>query len=274
MFFHKVETNHVIFKRYKTKKVILLRSFGYSGELNINKAKICDFNKNIVLIPKGSIVSAKLFKGNDQGIIELITLNSSDLNFIWNKLYGLNKFIFDKDTEEINAFEDFISHKDKGICDIFIMNRLVQKQRCMKAIVKQLLMQSTLNILLSLYIKGEDISIIFEYESELSLTEKLAYIFTKDPCKTWTLELAAQSMALSVSALRRSLTNEDESFSQILNNVRISIAENHLRLGSFSILKISNLSGFSSSAYFCTVFKKKHSITPKEFRERYKVSNH
>ncbi|EOA8958772.1 helix-turn-helix transcriptional regulator [Vibrio harveyi] len=271
MFIHKFETNQFIVKPYRNKKVILLNLKGYTGKLIINSKVIYDFNDYIIVIPEGCVIAANLFKDSENGVINFITLNNHDLDFLWQKLNSLNKFIFDKKSNNYynsTSFNKFISYKNKIFHDIVLMNQIVQEQTCMKKSRNLLLKQSVFNILVTLYINGQDINKIFKHKSEILLSEKLAHIFTKDPRKNWTLELAAQSMALSVSTLRRGLSSEDKSFSQILNNVRIGIAENYLRLGSFSILKVSNLSGFKSSAYFCTVFKKKHLITPQKFRQK------
>ncbi|MHA2779997.1 helix-turn-helix transcriptional regulator [Vibrio campbellii] len=80
-------------------------------------------------------------------------------------------------------------------------------------------------------------------------------------------------MFTSPSTLRRNLSKEGGAFSHILNDVRLGISINYLTFTSYNVLKISELSGFNSSAYFCTIFKKKYGVTPQEFRKNSKENN-
>ncbi len=56
------------------------------------------------------------------------------------------------------------------------------------------------------------------------------------------------------------------SFTEYLQNKRISYAENLLKNSSMSVREISEISGFSSPSYFISIFKKKRGCTPVSLR--------
>ena len=60
-------------------------------------------------------------------------------------------------------------------------------------------------------------------------------------------------------------------FVTYLNTVRIKAACDILKKEKDSILEISNKCGFSSSHYFCKVFKKEKGMTPREYRAQFKL---
>lgn len=59
-----------------------------------------------------------------------------------------------------------------------------------------------------------------------------------------------------------------KSFSSLLAETRLEFAENALLSSSTAVEKIAALSGFSTTTYFYQVFKRKHHMTPTEFRNR------
>ncbi len=56
------------------------------------------------------------------------------------------------------------------------------------------------------------------------------------------------------------------SFTEYLQNKRISYAENLVKTSDLSVKEISRISGFSSPSYFISVFKKKRGCTPASLR--------
>ncbi len=54
-----------------------------------------------------------------------------------------------------------------------------------------------------------------------------------------------------------------------LLSTRIKTSEHLLTSTDFSVSQIASMCGFTSHAYFTMVFKKKHSLTPQEFRQQY-----
>lgn len=62
-------------------------------------------------------------------------------------------------------------------------------------------------------------------------------------------------------------------FVTYLNTVRIKAACEIMKREKDSILEIANKCGFSSSHYFCKVFKKEKGMSPSEYRAQFKVSS-
>ena len=53
-----------------------------------------------------------------------------------------------------------------------------------------------------------------------------------------------------------------------LNSIRLKFAAGKLRITSFRIKEIAQMSGFISSSHFCTVFQEKYGMTPGDYRQR------
>ncbi|HDM8223120.1 TPA: helix-turn-helix transcriptional regulator [Vibrio campbellii] len=275
MFFHNINASNFRLHNYRTKKTIFARVSGYQGDININSSPVQEFNNSLIIIPKNSFVHVNISKLTEQSELDFISLNDFDIGFIKQDLYELNKFIFDKRNRKLCRSSDggnFLKAHNKDFCDVFLMNRVVDGHRCMGRLNKTLLRQSVVELLIHLHLENKDINIVLNMKSDLSVSERLSNLLMREPRKHWTLEAAALSMATSISTLRRGLSAEQKSFSCILNEVRLNVAIRYLKFSNFSILKISNLSGFKSSAYFCTVFKKNKLTTPQQFRSRFRKS--
>jgi AraC-like DNA-binding protein len=273
MFFHNINSGNFKLPNYRTKKIIFARVSGYKGDVSINGSPVPEFNNSLIIIPKNSFISANLSKVSDQAELDFISLNDTDIECIKHDLYELNKFIFDKRNRRVCHSNDggsFIKSKKKDFCDVFLMNRVVDGHPCMDRLNKAILRQSVVELLIHLHLENKDINVVLNIKSELLISERLSNLLMREPKKHWTLEAAALSMATSVSTLRRGLSAEQKSFSCILNEVRLNVATRYLKFSNFSILKISNLCGFKSSAYFCTVFKKNKHVTPQQFRSNYR----
>lgn len=86
------------------------------------------------------------------------------------------------------------------------------------------------------------------------------------------LESTASFLGMSIATLKRRLSAEGLSFSQILKIKRVNYAATKLRLSNKSIAQIALESGFKSAAHFSTAFKGVQGLTPKEFRQQIKKS--
>ncbi len=60
------------------------------------------------------------------------------------------------------------------------------------------------------------------------------------------------------------------SVGEYINSVRMEAAEKLLKTTNLTINQISNETGYLSSSYFCTLFKKKYNITPNEYRTKFR----
>jgi len=85
------------------------------------------------------------------------------------------------------------------------------------------------------------------------------------------LEALADEMAMSPRTLQRKLAAEDESFSSILESVRLELAEHYLRLSDLSILNIAFALGFSESSAFSHAFRQSRGISPGDYRKRHSL---
>ena len=78
----------------------------------------------------------------------------------------------------------------------------------------------------------------------------------------------AHATGVSPSYLSKLFTRElNVQFSDFVNDVKLREAEKLLLTTDKSITEISFLSGFSSTAYFISIFKQKHSLTPAKYRK-------
>ena len=57
-------------------------------------------------------------------------------------------------------------------------------------------------------------------------------------------------------------------FSTMLNAKRLRRAEKLLRMSMFPIRRVSEMTGFQHSEYFCRIFKRKYGVSPREYRNR------
>ncbi|ENP8340504.1 helix-turn-helix transcriptional regulator [Vibrio harveyi] len=268
MFFHQVQSKKVTLKPYRSKRSLLVRISNYQGFIAINGNEVSLFNNSLLVIPEGAMVECDLLRQSDESSFEVVTLNKTDIKKMKVKLEKLNDLILNK-----NKNESFILYKSKELCEIFYSNRQLNNCQKLKSIKNIALKQSIFHLVLLLYKKGVDVSILFNSDYHISLSSRLAKLFMSEPTKKWTLDLAASCMFTSPSTLRRNLSKEGGAFSHILNDVRLGISINYLTFTSYNVLKISELSGFNSSAYFCTIFKKKYGVTPQEFRKNSKENN-
>lgn len=64
-------------------------------------------------------------------------------------------------------------------------------------------------------------------------------------------------------------TNNDQGFSEYVNQVRIEKSVDYLQSGAEPIAEISSLVGYSDHSYFCKVFKKLKGTSPSNYRRQY-----
>lgn len=61
-------------------------------------------------------------------------------------------------------------------------------------------------------------------------------------------------------------------FTTFLNKIKVRSAVNLLLTTNKSISEIAYLVGFSTSAYFCNIFKKEYAVTPHEYKKRHSLN--
>ncbi|MFA0015982.1 helix-turn-helix domain-containing protein [Vibrio lentus] len=121
--------------------------------------------------------------------------------------------------------------------------------------------------LLSLMVeKHPALLVIIARASRLTVTQKVIHYIEQNIENNISLDTLASYMGMSPATLKRRLSAEDLSFSNLLKIKRIAHAATQLRTSAKSITQIAYESGFKSAAHFSTAFKTYHGKTPKDFR--------
>ncbi|PMM50211.1 AraC family transcriptional regulator [Vibrio splendidus] len=102
--------------------------------------------------------------------------------------------------------------------------------------------------------------------SSLNVTQKVIHYIEQNIENNISLDTLASYIGMSPATLKRRLSAEDLSFSNLLKIKRIAHAATQLRTSNKSITQIAYESGFKSAAHFSTAFKTYHGKTPKDFR--------
>lgn len=87
------------------------------------------------------------------------------------------------------------------------------------------------------------------------------------PTGDFSLETLASHLAMSPRTLQRKLAAEEESFSQVLETMRMELADHHLRSTDASIMDIALTLGFSQASAFSHAFRQARGISPADFRK-------
>ncbi|MCY7262838.1 MULTISPECIES: helix-turn-helix transcriptional regulator [Pseudomonas] len=98
------------------------------------------------------------------------------------------------------------------------------------------------------------------------LCERVQQILMSNPARDWTVACVAERLNLGASTLRRQLANENDSFSNILENVRLGLALQWLQTTPRPIGEIAAASGYASASRFAVRFRKHYGLSPRELR--------
>ena len=83
------------------------------------------------------------------------------------------------------------------------------------------------------------------------------------------LQVTARLFSLTPRTLHRRLLEEDTSFRELLEEVRHTLAVEHLKAGRFTVDEIAYTLGYSDLANFRRAFKRWESVAPSEYRARH-----
>ncbi len=86
------------------------------------------------------------------------------------------------------------------------------------------------------------------------------------------VETVCYHMGISRSTMQRNLKEEDKSYQQILDEVRIELADRYLAKTALKLDQIASLVGFTDPKSFHRAFKSWTGMTPQQFRENKKIS--
>lgn len=94
-----------------------------------------------------------------------------------------------------------------------------------------------------------------------------ALLVERMPVGEMSLESLASQLAMSPRTLQRKLAAEGESFTQVLETMRMELADHYLRRTDSSIMEIALLLGFSQASAFSHAFRQARGISPADFRK-------
>ena len=78
----------------------------------------------------------------------------------------------------------------------------------------------------------------------------------------------AASLGVSLRTMQRQLAEQQQSFKQLLDEIRQQLAEQYLANSALSLNGITYLLGFANQANFTRAFKRWHGITPSSYRQQ------
>jgi AraC-like DNA-binding protein len=104
-------------------------------------------------------------------------------------------------------------------------------------------------------------------ESEL-LSRMGAHIATGLGSGGVNIEFVASSMSMGVRTLQRRLSEQGLDFSQIVEDVRRSLAEEYVARSDYSFTNIALLLGYSEASSFSRAFRRWTQLTPLKYRQR------
>ncbi|MGE8188058.1 AraC family transcriptional regulator [Pseudomonas sp. NPDC086278] len=87
------------------------------------------------------------------------------------------------------------------------------------------------------------------------------------PAGDFSLEQLASRLAMSPRTLQRKLASEGENFTQVLETMRMELADHHLRSTDASIMDIALMLGFSQASAFSHAFRQARGMSPADFRK-------
>lgn len=98
------------------------------------------------------------------------------------------------------------------------------------------------------------------------LSKEVWRIIMESPASFPTMGQVANHLSMTTRTLRRKLKTEQQTYSDILNEVRNAQAKKYLSANSFSIEDISHLLGFSDASNFRNAFKRWNDLSPSEYK--------
>lgn len=103
-------------------------------------------------------------------------------------------------------------------------------------------------------------------ERQQNLSGQVRQIIMLSPAQAWSVPRVAKMLFLGESTLRRRLHQEDQSFRQIVEEVRMAYALGQLQSTSLPIGEIAVNSGYQSGSRFTARFRQHYGLLPKHVR--------
>ncbi|ENH9205164.1 helix-turn-helix transcriptional regulator [Vibrio vulnificus] len=242
----------------------------YCGEIEIDKNNLSIQENITVMVTSGSIIGFNLELTSENGKIYILKISNNTLQRIINRFDVFPKMSVSKRCDIQNnilvmELGDSISSLD--MCEFLIKND------CSLDIKYVGMFNSAVSIFSEIFSSSESSMFWFSLVSDKSLKKKICHIIRENPQNDWTLSDFSKQLFLSQATIKRRLLKENTNFKSLVNNVRLGLAVNYLIFTNNSVNQISELCGFNSTTYFCTVFKKRFNMTPSSYRLTARIPN-
>lgn len=100
-----------------------------------------------------------------------------------------------------------------------------------------------------------------------SISSRLRRLIAADPGQPWRAPAVAAKLGMSEATLRRALSRESSSFSNLLSEIRLSRALARIQSSNDSLIEIAIETGYASPSHFSQAFRERFGIQPKSLRK-------
>ncbi|MDG9667158.1 AraC family transcriptional regulator [Hahella sp. CR1] len=107
---------------------------------------------------------------------------------------------------------------------------------------------------------------VFRSDERADLQRKVRLLIGAEPNRKWTSQDIAGSLAMSEATFRRKLAKEGQTFSEILVDVRMSLALSLLQSTDAAIASVAYQVGYESASRFSVRFKQRFGFSPTAIR--------
>ncbi len=111
-------------------------------------------------------------------------------------------------------------------------------------------------------------NLIGKIDDASSISGQVQQLIMERPGEFPSMEVVAGHMNLTPRTLRRRLTEEGTTFSEVFDQVRRELAEKYLAAGEFTAEDIADLLGFADASNFRRSFRRWTGVVPRAFRDR------
>ncbi|MGF1687265.1 helix-turn-helix transcriptional regulator [Photobacterium japonica] len=263
-----ISDKHIILKEFYIDESVLVHVENGEGLVSINGVNIELSGDMLLIVPNCSYVSCHVSSTDASVKVQKITINEGVLAELLRSIQYITKNSTQSQSERIYAL-----NTPANVCQQFLLIQQLLPHLPEKTMEQAFLNQSLYFILKAIAEQGIDLYNTLRYDYDEPKERTIARIIMQDPQCKWTMAEVANRLFTTPSTLRRHLSKEGMSFSQLVLDVRMGVALNYLTFSNYSVLQVSHRAGFGSSAYFCDVFKRKYGVTPLQFRLKSRDEN-
>ncbi|QJS57541.1 helix-turn-helix domain-containing protein [Escherichia coli] len=217
--------------------------------------------KNLSKKKKGSVVAIeynlKVFFSSNKDNIMIVDIEEKTVNDFFKK-HTLSPF-------SVRRF--YSAYLIVNCTDYSLLKNLIGCLNCdgeTTAVVKNSILFACLAILSS-----EKMFQSFLFGCLNSLGSKVKAIIHSDISAAWRLCDISSRLCLSESLLKRKLKHEGLSFSKLILEERMVMAERLLSYNFYPVGKVAKICGYESASYFISVFRRYFGVPPHEYSSRF-----